>query len=117
MAMVATVVLYVAAIDRIALGMHLSYARDTETPLSKRMTACQGAANTFFFAKTASSRLRAIAGAVPGPGRWPEGCRFRDRCPRAEPVCARAEPGKPEALSPDRWSACRFARDVVGGAP
>ncbi|MDP6545319.1 MAG: hypothetical protein QGH60_15145 [Phycisphaerae bacterium] len=60
-AMLATVVLYVAAIDRIVLGMHLSYARDTETPLSKRMTACQGAANTFFFAKTASSRLRAIA--------------------------------------------------------
>jgi len=60
-AMLATVVLYAAAIDRVALGMHLSHARNTETPLSKRLIACQGAANTFFFAKTASRQLRAIA--------------------------------------------------------
>ena len=60
-AMLVTVVLYVAAIDRIALGMHISYARDTEAPLSKRMIACQAATNTFFFAKTASSRLYAVA--------------------------------------------------------
>jgi hypothetical protein len=60
-AMLATVVLYVAAIDRIALGMHLSYARDTEAPMSKRLIACQAATNTFFFAKTASNQLRTIA--------------------------------------------------------
>ena len=59
-AMLATVVLYVAAIDRIALGMHMSHAQDTEASLSKRLIACQGAANTFFFARTASSQLRAI---------------------------------------------------------
>jgi len=60
-AMLATVVLYVAAIDRIALGMHISYARDTEVPLSKRLIACRAVTNTFFFAKTASSQLRTIA--------------------------------------------------------
>ena len=32
--------------------------------------------------------LFAIAGSVPGPRDWPEGCRFRTRCPRATEVCA-----------------------------
>ena len=37
-------------------------------------------------------RLRAIGGAVPPPGQVPSGCRFRDRCPRAEARCVREEP-------------------------
>jgi len=32
-------------------------------------------------------RLKPIAGTVPAPTRWPEGCRFRDRCPLAEARC------------------------------
>jgi hypothetical protein len=59
--MLATIVLYVAAIDRIALGMHMSHAQDTDAPLSKRLIACGAASNTFFFANTASSQLRTIA--------------------------------------------------------
>jgi uncharacterized membrane protein len=59
--MLATVVLYAAAIDRIALGVHMSHARDTESSLSQRLVACNAATNTFFFAKTASNQLRAIA--------------------------------------------------------
>jgi peptide/nickel transport system ATP-binding protein len=37
-------------------------------------------------------RLEAIAGMVPSPLQWPTGCRFRDRCTRAEARCAEAQP-------------------------
>jgi peptide/nickel transport system ATP-binding protein len=37
-------------------------------------------------------RLQAIPGIVPNPSERPSGCRFRDRCPRALPSCAEAEP-------------------------
>ena len=55
-------------------------------------------------------RLRAIAGQVPGVGRWPDGCRFRDRCPRAEGRCAREAPTL--MAQGQRSVACHFA----GGA-
>ena len=35
-----------------------------------------------------SRKLRAIAGSVPGLGEFPPGCPFRNRCPRADDVCA-----------------------------
>jgi len=37
-------------------------------------------------------RLEAIPGMVPSPLHWPTGCRFRDRCPRAEARCAEQQP-------------------------
>lgn len=37
-------------------------------------------------------RLRAIPSNVPGPGKRPSGCRFRDRCDRADEACAASEP-------------------------
>jgi peptide/nickel transport system ATP-binding protein len=37
-------------------------------------------------------RLDAIPGMVPSPLNWPSGCRFRDRCARAEPRCGEAQP-------------------------
>ena len=37
-------------------------------------------------------RLRTIPGMVPSLGRLPAGCRFRERCERAQEVCARVEP-------------------------
>jgi len=37
-------------------------------------------------------RLSAIPGRVPAPGKWPSGCKFHDRCPRAQKRCAREEP-------------------------
>lgn len=60
-----------------------------------------------------SRRLRAIGGAVPPPGQVPAGCRFRDRCPRAEARCVRDEP----ALSPEEHGvACHAPLDgPVGG--
>ena len=50
-------------------------------------------------------RLPAIPGAVPGPGAWPSGCAFRDRCPRAAAECARARPELAE-LGGGRAAAC-----------
>ncbi len=36
--------------------------------------------------------LRTIEGTVPSAGAWPQGCRFRSRCPLADAVCAEAPP-------------------------
>ncbi len=47
--------------------------------------------------------LPAISGAVPPVERWPSGCRFRDRCPRAIDACA-AEPAL--AVVDDRDVCC-----------
>jgi oligopeptide/dipeptide ABC transporter ATP-binding protein len=42
--------------------------------------------------RDAKKRLDAIPGMVPSPLNWPTGCRFRDRCARAEARCAEAQP-------------------------
>jgi peptide/nickel transport system ATP-binding protein len=38
------------------------------------------------------TRLETIPGMVPNPLDWPTGCRFRDRCARAEARCAQTQP-------------------------
>jgi len=38
------------------------------------------------------SRLQAIPGMVPNPLDWPTGCRFRERCVRADARCAEMQP-------------------------
>ena len=60
-AMLATVILYIAAIDRAALDMHISHAQDADAPIGKRLAACGAASNTFFYAKTAAAQLQTIA--------------------------------------------------------
>lgn len=42
-------------------------------------------------------KLYAIPGAVPALGQFPQGCRFRDRCPRAIPACGAVHPPLEEA--------------------
>ena len=49
-----------------------------------------------------------LEGEPPNPGNLPTGCRFRTRCPRAEPRCAAEEPAL-RVLADGRQAACHFA--------
>jgi oligopeptide/dipeptide ABC transporter ATP-binding protein len=53
-------------------------------------------------------RLDAIPGMVPSPLQWPTGCRFRDRCGRAEERCARSQPTLVE-IEAQHHAACFMA--------
>jgi len=55
------------------------------------------------------SRLTAIPGTVPGPGEFPDGCRFNPRCPVAQPVCKITAPVL-EGMGTDRWVRCPLAK-------
>jgi oligopeptide/dipeptide ABC transporter ATP-binding protein len=50
-------------------------------------------------------RLEAIPGIVPSPLDWPSGCRFRDRCGRADQACSTTQPDLRE-IAPGHWVAC-----------
>jgi len=56
--------------------------------------------------------LRTIEGAVPSADAWPEGCRFRTRCPLADAVCTRTPPLAP-VRDPVRRAACWHADRVA----
>jgi oligopeptide/dipeptide ABC transporter ATP-binding protein len=65
----------------------------------------EGLFNSLPSQETRQARLQAIEGNVPTAFSFPSGCRFRDRCPLAEPVCAEAEPPLVE-LTPGHEVAC-----------
>jgi peptide/nickel transport system ATP-binding protein len=57
-------------------------------------------------------KLRTIEGVVPSPEDWPEGCRFRSRCPLAAPQCEQVPPLEPVRQGEERRAACWRAADV-----
>ena len=60
----------------------------------------------------AGSRLPTIAGRVPPPGTWPDGCRFADRCAFARDTC-RQGPIAMIPVSPSSTSRCVRVDDLV----
>jgi peptide/nickel transport system ATP-binding protein len=57
--------------------------------------------------------LAEIAGVVPSPREWPEGCRFSNRCPRVMEVCRRIDPGATR-LGPAHWARCHAVAEEEG---
>ncbi|WP_102108965.1 ABC transporter ATP-binding protein [Oceaniglobus roseus] len=52
-------------------------------------------------------RLRQIPGSVPDIRALPKGCNFRERCPRAQALCAETEPDLTKQHR-SLWAACHF---------
>ena len=66
-AMLAAVVLYAAAVERAALGTHLSHLENAEAPLPTRLAGCARAPDTFFYRRTALRRVQAVADDAEAP--------------------------------------------------
>jgi oligopeptide/dipeptide ABC transporter ATP-binding protein len=57
----------------------------------------------------------AVTGDPPSPLRLPTGCRFRTRCPMAQPICEQEDPALRSSGDPAHTAACHFAFSGLGG--
>jgi oligopeptide/dipeptide ABC transporter ATP-binding protein len=80
-----------------------------ERPLHPYTRALLSASPTL---QSANQQRIRLSGEPPDPADPPSGCKFRTRCPIAQPICSREEPPLTEWL-PGRLAACHFALSEV----
>jgi peptide/nickel transport system ATP-binding protein len=61
---------------------------------------------------TPKSQLATIEGRVPTPAEYGSGCRFANRCPRADARCSNETP-RLRSIGPDHFTACHHAEAMA----
>jgi oligopeptide/dipeptide ABC transporter ATP-binding protein len=102
--------------DRVAVmyaGRLVEVGKRTDILAAPRHPYTQGLLRSIPARARRGERLAEIAGVVPPPGEWPEGCRFAPRCTRAFDPCRRIDPG-PTRLSANHTAWCHAVAQEEG---